>query len=129
MTSTLFLFFVESRLGAPGAEGPLLLLFFLAAAASTPLWSLAARRFGEKPALLAGMVLAVVTFVFAATLGAGDVAAFALICAASGAALGADMTLLPAIFARRLATIAPGAGRGLRPVVLRVQVHPRALLP
>lgn len=112
VTSTLFLFFVESRLAAPGSEGPLLLLFFLAAAASTPLWARAAHRFGEKPALLAGMVLAVVSFAFAATLGAGDVMAFALICAASGAALGADMTLLPAIFARRLAAISPGAGAG-----------------
>ena len=36
VTSTLFLFFVESRLALPGWEGPLLLLFFLAAALSTP---------------------------------------------------------------------------------------------
>jgi GPH family glycoside/pentoside/hexuronide:cation symporter len=112
VTSTLFLFFVESRLAAPGAEGPLLLLFFLSAAASTPLWSGLATRFGAKPVLLAGMGLAIVAFGFAATLGAGDTLAFALICAASGAALGADMTLLPAIFARRMAVIAPGAGAG-----------------
>ncbi len=112
VTSTLFLFFVESRLGAAGMEGPLLLLFFLSAAASTPLWTRAARHYGEKAVLMAGMALAIVTFAFAATLGAGDVAAFAAICAASGAALGADMTLLPAIFARRLAVIAPGAGAG-----------------
>ncbi|MFN6979188.1 MAG: MFS transporter, partial [Gemmobacter sp.] len=110
VTSTLFLFFVESRLEAPGFEGPLLLLFFLAAAASTPLWARAAGRFGAKPALLAGMVLSIVAFAFAATLGAGDAAAFAVICLASGAALGADMTLLPAIFARRMARIAPQAG-------------------
>lgn len=110
VTSTLFLFFVESRLGAPGFEGPLLLLFFLAAAASAPGWSAVAARLGAKRALLAGMVLAVVSFGFAATLGAGDVAAFAVICLASGAALGADLTLLPAIFARRLATVAPQAG-------------------
>jgi glycoside/pentoside/hexuronide:cation symporter, GPH family len=38
VTSTLFLFFVESRLQAPGMEGPLLLLFFLSAAASAPFW-------------------------------------------------------------------------------------------
>ena len=48
-------------------------------------------------------------FVFAVTLGAGDVVAFAAICAASGAAMGADMTLLPAMFAARMAKIAPGA--------------------
>jgi GPH family glycoside/pentoside/hexuronide:cation symporter len=110
VTSTLFLFFVESRLAAPGWEGPLLLLFFLAAAAAAPGWSLLAVRIGAKRALMTGMVLSIVTFAFAATLGAGDVAAFAVVCLASGAALGADMTLLPAIFARRLARIAPRAG-------------------
>ncbi|QCP86853.1 sugar:cation symporter [Cereibacter sphaeroides] len=108
VTSTLFLFFVESRLRAPGSEGPLLLLFFLAAAASAPGWSRMAQHVGARRALLAGMALSVVSFIFAFTLEAGDVVAFALICAASGAALGADMVLLPAIFARHLAQ--SGAG-------------------
>jgi len=49
---------------------------------------------------------------FAALLGAGDTAAFAVICFASGVALGADMTLLPAIFAARLARIAPNPEQG-----------------
>ncbi len=103
---------MESRLGAPGAEGPLLLLFFLAAALSTPLWMRAALRFGPKRALLLGMALAILSFAGAATLGTGDVLPFALICVASGAALGADMTLLPAIFARRMEQVSPGAGAG-----------------
>ncbi|MFN4157628.1 MAG: MFS transporter [Gemmobacter sp.] len=102
VTSTLFLFFVESRLGAPGYEGPLLLLFFLAAAATAPLWSRAAAACGARRTLLAGMTLAIAAFAFTFTLGAGDTLAFAVICAASGAALGADMVLLPAIFARHL---------------------------
>ncbi|MGP3698390.1 MFS transporter [Rhodobacter sp. NSM] len=108
VTSTLFLFFVESRLAGAGWEGPLLLLFFLAAAASAPGWSRAARARGAKPVLLAGMGLAVASFVFAFTLGPGDLWPFAVICAASGAALGADMVLLPAIFARHLS----GSGSG-----------------
>ncbi|MFQ6753020.1 MFS transporter [Cereibacter sphaeroides] len=108
VTSTLFLFFVESRLRAPGSEGPLLLLFFLAAAASAPGWSRMARHVGARRALLVGMALSVVAFIFAFTLDAGDVVAFALICAASGAALGADMVLLPAIFARHLAQSGTG---------------------
>lgn len=103
VTSTLFLFFVESRLALPGWEGPLLLLFFLAAAVSTPVWSHLARKHGPRPVLLAAMTLAIASFLWTLTLGPGDLIAFALICAASGAALGADLTLLPAIFAQRLA--------------------------
>ena len=106
------MFFVESRLAAPGLEGPLLLLFFLSAAIAAPLWGRLAERIGAKRALLIGMVLSIIAFGFAATLGAGDTVAFAIICLASGAALGADMTLLPAIFANRLAVISPSAGEG-----------------
>jgi glycoside/pentoside/hexuronide:cation symporter, GPH family len=108
VTSTLFLLFVESRLGAPDAAGPFLLLFFLSAAASTLGWSRLARRLGPKRALLSGMVLSVAAFLWAATLDEGNLTAFSVICLASGAALGADMTLLPAIFARRLAVIGQG---------------------
>jgi GPH family glycoside/pentoside/hexuronide:cation symporter len=49
------------------------------------------------------MILAIASFLWTLTLGTGDLIPFALICAASGAALGADLTLLPAIFAQRLA--------------------------
>jgi glycoside/pentoside/hexuronide:cation symporter, GPH family len=103
VSSTLFLFFVESGLQLPGWEGPLLLVFFLAAALSTPLWSLLARRHSPRPVLLTAMTLAILAFLWTLALGPGDLVPFALISAASGAALGADLTLLPAIFARRLA--------------------------
>ncbi len=112
VSSTLFLFFVESRLGAPTWQGPLLLLFFLSAAMAAPLWGRAAERWGARPVLLSAMVLAIAAFGWAALLGTGDVWAFAAVCALSGAAVGADMTLLPAIFARRMAQISPGASEG-----------------
>ena len=112
VSSTLFLFFVESRLGAVGWEGPLLLLFFLAAALSSPLWSKLAQRFGEKPVLLVAMVLAVASFGYTLTLSAGDEIQFALVCVLSGATIGADLTLLPAMFARRMARISPNGGQG-----------------
>ena len=112
VSSTLFLFFVESRLEAPGWEGPLLVVFFLAAAASSPLWSALARRFGEKPVLLAAMVLAIASFAVVLTLGPGDETIFLLVCIASGATIGADLTLLPALFARRMARLSPNGGQG-----------------
>ncbi|WP_333867595.1 MFS transporter [Cypionkella sp.] len=114
VTSTLFLFYVESVLQRADAAGPLLLLFFLSAAVSAPIFSNLGQRFGERPVLLAAMALAVASFVWAYSLGAGQIFGFALITAASGAALGADMVLLPALFARRLAQIGgEGAGFGL----------------
>ncbi len=114
VTSTLFLFFMESRLDLPALAGVYLLAFFLAAALTAPLWSRLAARYGERRVLLAGMVLSIASFLWAITLGAGDGAAFALICLASGAALGADMVLLPALFARRMAAIgSEAAGFGL----------------
>lgn len=112
VSSTLFLFFVESRLQAPGLEGPLLLLFFLSAAVAAPFWALAARLYGAKPALLSGMGLAIVAFALTGLLGPGDTAAFALICIATGAALGADLTLLSALFAKRMARVLPDASTG-----------------
>lgn len=112
VSSTLFLFFVESRLAAPGAEGPLLLLFFLCAACAAPIWGKAAEVWSAKRALIAGMCLSILSFGFAITLGAGDVTAFAVICVFSGAALGADLTLLPALFATRMAKISPTAAEG-----------------
>lgn len=77
ITSTLFRFFVEGRLGAPGWEGPLLLGFFLSAAASVPHWGRAAQTYGARRALLAGMVLAILGFGGAALLGQGDILALA----------------------------------------------------
>ncbi len=112
VSSTLFLFYVESALEAPGFEGPLLLLFFLSAAGAAPVWGGLAERHGTKPVLLSAMVLAIFAFGGALFLGAGDQWWFALVCVASGAAMGADLTLLPALFASRMARIAPSAAEG-----------------
>ena len=49
------------------------------------------------------MIVAVVTFVWAFTLGPGDIVAFAIVCALSGAALGADLALPPAMVTDRIA--------------------------
>lgn len=108
VTSTLFLFFVESRLGLPGWEGPMLLLFFLSAAGSAPVWGRLAMQQGERRCLMAAMALAIAAFLWAMALGSGDLLPFALICLATGAAMGADLTLLPALFARRLAALGQG---------------------
>lgn len=98
LTSTLFLFFVEDHLQLAGYAGPLLVLFFLCAGLSVPLWARLSQRIGAKQTLLIAMPLAIASFAGAAALGPGSLPGFALICAVSGATLGADMVLLPAMF-------------------------------
>lgn len=112
VSSTLFLFYVEIALEAPGWEGPLLLLFFLSAAGAAPFWGMLAERFGGRPVLLSAMVLGILAFGGALFLGPGDALWFAVVCIASGAVLGADLTLLPAMFATRMAKISPSAAEG-----------------
>jgi len=97
--ATLVLFFIRDRLQAPAFEPLFLGSYFLAAALSMPLWLRAVSRFGLARSWLAGMLLAIASFVWAAGLGAGDVLGFALVCVASGVALGADLSLPGALLA------------------------------
>lgn len=97
--ATLVLFFIRDRLDAPAFEPLFLASYFAAGALSMPLWVRVVRRVGLARAWLAGMLLAVAAFVWAAFLGAGDVAAFTVVCIASGLALGADLALPGALLA------------------------------
>lgn len=97
------LFFVSDVLQAESASGLFLILYFLAGAASMPLWVRCASVFGKHRAWLFAMLLAMAVFAWAATLGAGDLRSFALICVLSGAALGADLALPAAMLADLLA--------------------------
>jgi glycoside/pentoside/hexuronide:cation symporter, GPH family len=97
--ATLFLFFTNDRLALPQYAGLFLVLYFVAAAASMPLWVALAKRHGEQRAWLIGMLLAIAAFVWAYFLGSGAIAGFALICILSGFALGADLALPPALLA------------------------------
>ena len=106
--ATLVLFFIRDRLQAQAYEPLFLASYFAAGALSMPLWLRAVSRFGLARSWLAGMALAVASFIWAAFLGAGDVAAYAAVCIASGVALGADLTLPGAL----LAGVIQRAGHG-----------------
>ena len=98
--ATLVLFFIQDRLQAPPAQVPLFLIsYFLCAALSMPLWLRAVARWGLARTWLAGMLLAVAVFLWAAGLGAGDGTAFLWVCALSGVALGTDLALPGALLA------------------------------
>ncbi len=98
--ATLVLFFIQDRLQAPAAQEPLFLgAYFLCAALSMPLWLKAVGRWGLARTWLAGMLLAIAVFAWAAGLGQGDTTAFLIVCALSGVALGTDLALPSALLA------------------------------
>jgi len=100
ITATVFQFFVADRLGLPDHVGLFLALYFIAGAASMPMWIRLAQRFSLQAVWLGGMVAAVVAFVWAYGLGPGALWPFAAICVLSGLAFGADLALPPALLAR-----------------------------
>ena len=102
VTSTLFLFFVSDVIVAKAHAGPMLIVFFAAAAVAAAFWARIANRYGCKFTLIMGMSLSIPAFIWAWLLGPGDVFPFYVIVVASGATLGADMTLAPAMLASRI---------------------------
>ena len=104
------LFFVEDVVQRPDSAGTLLALYFGAGALSLPLWVAAAKRFGKVNAWMASMGLAMLAFVWAVTVGAGELGTFSAICILSGMALGADLALPPSILADQVSASRRGAG-------------------
>ena len=111
ITATVFQFFVADRLGLSDYTAAFLALYFVAGAASMPLWIRLAGRYSLHVVWLIGMVAAVAAFIWAYWLGAGALWGFAAICVLSGLAFGADLALPPALLARVIEANAHG---GLR---------------
>ena len=115
--ATLVLFFIADVLQAESRQGLFLALYFVAGAAGMPLWIRLSAAIGKVRAWAIAMLAAIAAFVWAALLGPGDVFAFAIICALSGLALGADLALPPSILAdvidRRGAMASAGAYFGV----------------
>lgn len=96
--AALFLIYLEHGLGAGSETRALFILgYFAAAVAAIPLWSAISRRTGKHRAWCVAMIAAVSAFVLVPFIPQGDFLAFAAVCAVTGAALGADLALPPAI--------------------------------
>jgi Na+/melibiose symporter-like transporter len=108
--ATLILFFIQDRLQAPKQmEAVFLGAYFVCAALAVPLWLQGIKWMGLTKSWLLGMVLSIVIFVWAMQLGNGDTTAFIVICALSGIALSADLTIPSALLA---GVIADAGDRG-----------------
>ncbi|WP_412558959.1 MFS transporter [Thalassospira sp. MIT1370] len=79
------------------AENILILSYFLAAIIAIPLWVGLSARFGKHRIWCIAMIMAIAAFAFVPFLGSGDFVGFGVICLVTGAALGADLALPPAI--------------------------------
>jgi Na+/melibiose symporter-like transporter len=110
LPATLFLFFVDDVLDLARHSGSFLALYFVAAALALPLWVAVSRHTGKPRAWLLAMALATASFMGAYFLAPGDGLWFAVICGASGVALGADLALPASI----LADVIAGDGAGGR---------------
>ncbi len=112
--ATLALFFISDVLGESPWSGYFLGSYFLAGAAGTPAWMMLAMRWGPARAWRLGMMLAIVTFLWAATLGHGDRYPYLAICVLAGLSLGADLVLPPVLLARQIpSSESPAAYYGL----------------
>jgi Na+/melibiose symporter-like transporter len=109
--ASLVLFFIADRLQLESQSGVFLALYFLCGALSMPVWAALSRRWPLHIVWLAGMLVAIAAFVWAAGVGPGSFVAFAAICAASGVALGADLALPPALLARVIDANGHGGAR------------------
>ncbi len=111
--AALILFYVQDVLGRSDLSGLFLAIYFLFGAIGMPLWVKASRRIGKKGAWGLGMVMSVIAFVWAFLLGNQDATAFAIVCALSGIAYGAELALPPSLLADVADASESGAGEGV----------------
>jgi glycoside/pentoside/hexuronide:cation symporter, GPH family len=101
--ATLFLFFIADVVKANEWQAQFLVMYFISGALAAPAWLALSKRVGKRQAWGISMIVAILTFCWAAFLGPGDRAAFMAICILSGIALGADLTLPPSMLADTIA--------------------------
>lgn len=97
LPATLFLLYTGQILDAGDWSGPLLFTYFISAVLGLPVWLSLSRRFGKHRTWSLAMAWACLWFAGALFLGPGDVHVFAVICVATGLALGADLALPPSL--------------------------------
>lgn len=107
--ATLVVFFINDRLQAPSYVPAFLATYFIAAALGLPYWVHSANKSGVARSWRIGMMVAIIAFISAASLGAGQIVPFFVICAAAGFALGADLALPPVLLAQVIDPALPPA--------------------
>lgn len=98
LPAVLFPLYLEHGLRADQTmRGVMIFAYFAAGCGAIPLWLRLSRRIGKHRVWCAAMLMAMAAFVWVPLLAPGDDAAFLVICLVTGAALGADLVLPPAM--------------------------------
>jgi len=96
--AALFFLYLEYGLGAEANIRPFfILLYFAAAIISIPLWFRFSGRYGKHKTWCWGMLVACIAFISVPWINMGAFYIFGIVCVLTGMALGADLSLPPAI--------------------------------
>jgi Na+/melibiose symporter-like transporter len=97
LPAALFIMICAQFLHSPAAQGPMLLVYFLSGVLSVPLWLWLGGRIGKHRAWITSMLITAFAFSFVPLVPHIGLWFFGLISLFTGAGLGADFTIPPAI--------------------------------
>ena len=110
---TVMLFYVEHVLkGGKLQAGIILLVYFIAGAASVPLWLQLSKRTSKAAAWFVGMIMTAIAMACAIFIGPGDFYWFLAISVITGLGIGADYGLPPSILADVINSTEGGDSKG-----------------
>ena len=93
LPATLFLFFVKYVLVLEEKTGLFLIIYFLSAIITFPIWIKLSNKISKKSTWIFSIIIAISAFSFVPFLKEGDFLYFAIMCVITGMCLGADMAL------------------------------------
>ena len=100
--SVLVIFFIKYILDATSYTGLFLFLYFISGAIGMIFWYHFSNKLGKEKAWAYSMLIATMSFVWAFFLREGDLVQYAIICAISGIAFSADLSIPPSILADKI---------------------------
>jgi glycoside/pentoside/hexuronide:cation symporter, GPH family len=98
LPGVLFPLYLQHGLAASETvQGAMIFAYFAAGCCAIPFWLHLSRRFGKHRVWCGAMLMAMAAFVWVPLIAAGTIVPFLIICLVTGAALGADLVLPPAM--------------------------------